>query len=308
MRYLFIGAILFGMATGTSYAHNNDSISTKQLDEVVVKANLSSTDAGGIYFIPSGRQKATAQNGIDLLRRMAIPQIKISLADDNVTTNTGEAVTIYINYTKASSEELEGLRTSDVRKVEYFYSPADQRFMGDRNVVNIIVQPHACGEIGIAVTANLLGGNLQLQLMPSQFFYKSTGYYNMDYNPSAFSCSAVYYTGNFYFSGFYEMKNRTMWSNSGTIYKDRSQLQISAGWSNSDLNIRIGLSNPFRTSWAASTKNFETHVYREHVTSYGTTAHFNLHCSVVYTFGYGKKVSRSNEVGEQSAPSSAILK
>ncbi len=695
MRFYFFCAILVWIGTGALYAQDSITISAKQLDEVVVKANLSRTDAGGVYFIPSIKQKSTAQNGVDLLRRMAIPQIKVSLADDNVTTNTGEAVAIYINYTKASAEELEGLRTTDVRKVEYFYSPSDQRFMGDRNVINIIVQPYVyggytklslgekfliglsstasvyskftykkmtydifvgsrnsnthhianqnesqyllsntettpswisriqtpensryaqnvlplsfraayskkgfqmkntiaftfqetphnvaegslkftpavfpsqdyfsenssrirtlsyngnfnfnlpnqyyltitpkatyghnnqnyyyssvenvisnlanednyaasvmalgrkiisdvhylflrgfggytnykvdysgatvasdrivesyggtsfqygyytqrisvdlllgvrgqrnttnsqtetevypfvnanigwapnqkhslnlafsyskepmnanlkspnilqenelmyyCGnpnlkyspnimvnlgynwipnswlqfspfsqffgifdryvpiynsyldgravlrqyendgdhyrnQIGVAVTANLLNGNLQLQVLPSQFFYKSTGYYNMNYNPFSFACSASYYLRNFYFSGYYEMKNRTLWTNSGTIYKDRSPLQFSAGWSKSDLNVRIGISNPFRTSWEASSKDFITPIYKEHVISYGTTAHFNFNFSVIYTLGYGKKVSRTNEVGEQSGASSAILK
>ena len=167
---------------------------------------------------------------------------------------------------------------------------------------------HYRTQIGVAVTANLLNGNLQLQVMPSQFLYKSTGYYDMNYNPFALSCSAIYYLGNFYFSGFYEMKNRTLWTNSGTIYKDRSQLQFSAGWSKSDLNVRIGISNPFRTSWISATKEFATPEYKEYAISYGTTAHFNLNFSVTYTFGYGKKVSRNNEVGEQSGASSAILK
>ncbi len=167
---------------------------------------------------------------------------------------------------------------------------------------------HYRTQIGVAVTANLLNGNLQLQIMPSQFLYKSTGYYDMTYNPFALSCSAIYYIGNFYFSGFYEMKNRTLWTNSGTIYKDRSQLQFSAGWSKSDLNIRIGISNPFRTSWVSATKEFATPIYKEFVTSFGTTAHFNLNFSVTYTFGYGKKVSRNNEVGEQQNSTSAILK
>ncbi len=695
MRLIPICAILVWMGTGASYAQAVDSISAKQLDEVVVNAKLNTTDASGVYFIPSSNQKNSAQNGIDLLRRMALPQIKVSLTDDNVTTNTGEVVTIYINYTKASAEELEGLKTSDVRKVEYFYSPSDQRFMGERNVVNIIVQPYVyggytklslaekffiglssiasvyskftyknmtydifigssnfnnhhnsiesnsqyllpnyennyfwinrlqqpensrfaknilpvsfrasyskkcfqmkntvaftfqdtphsyaegllyfspeiwqpqdytssssskvrtlsyngnfncnlpnqyyltitpkvsyshnnqnyryasdesiicniakedsysasvmamgrkifadvhylfirgfggysnykvnyfgstvftdrikesyaggsvqygyytdrisadmllgirgewnttdsqydteiypfvsanigwspnqkhslnlslsfskepmssnlkspnilkenemmyyCGnpnlknspnfivnlgynwipnnwlqispfvqffgifdryvpiyspymdgnailrkyendgnhyrtQIGVAVTANLLNGNLQLQVMPSQFLYKSTGYYKMQYNPFALSCSVIYYLGNYYVSGFYEMKNRTLWTNSGTIYKDRSQLQFSAGWSKSELNIRIGIVNPFRTSWIYSSKDLSSPVYKEHVTSYGTTAHFNLNFSITYTFGYGKRVTRNNEIGEQSNASSAILK
>lgn len=695
MRSKFIGTILIWISTGGLYAQEKDSISATQLDEVVIKANLNRTDAGGVYFIPSEKQKNSAQNGVDLLRRMSIPQIRINLADDKITTNTGEGVSIYINFTKASDEELEGLRTLDVRKVEYLYSPSDQRFMGEHNVINIIVQPYVyggytkfslgekffvglsnttsvyskftykrmtydafigsrnfnnhhianknesqyllnnvesahfeinrlqtpktsqyaqnilpisfraaysqegfqmkntvaftyqniphnitegvlnftpaifaskyyssegssqirtlsyngnfnfkfpnhyyltispkvtyghnnqhyhyssvesiinniaiednytasvivmgrrifadvhylflrgfggyshykvdyygttvssdrikesyggasfqygyytdrisadlllgirgertstnaefetevypfasanlgwspnqkhslnlavsyskepmnpnlkspnilqenkfmyyCGnpnlryspnimvnfgynwivndwlqvspfsqffgifdryvpiytsyldgravlrqyqnngshyrtQFGVGVTANFMNGNLQLQVMPSQFFYKSTGYYHMNYKPFTFSCSAIYYICNFYFSGFYEMKNRTLWSNSGTVYKDRSQLHLNGGWSKSNFNVRIGISNPFRTTWTSSSKALSTPLYKEHIISYGTTAHFNLNLSATYTFGYGKKVSRSNEVGEQAGVSSAILK
>lgn len=167
---------------------------------------------------------------------------------------------------------------------------------------------HYRTQVGVSVTANLLKGNLQLQIMPSQFIYRSTGYYNIDYKPFSFACSAIYYLNKFYFSGFYEMKNRALWSNSGIIYTERSQFQFSAGWSNSNLNVRIGISNPFRTSWMSATKEFVTPVYQEISTSYGTTAHFNVNLSVAYTMGYGKKVQRGNEVGEQSGTSSAILK
>ncbi len=694
MRTRMMSDILVWIGTGALHAQVNDTISANQLDEVVVLGNMNTTDAGGVYFIPSAKQKNTSQSGIDLLRRMTIPQIKVSLADDNVTTNTGEPVAIYINYTKASEEELEGLKTADVRKVEYFYSPSDQRFMGDRNVINIVVQPYAyggytklalgetcfiglastaslyskftyrkmtydiyvgsrnfnnkhtgtetvskfrlpdlstdtwitrcqvpddtryiqnkfpvsfraayssksfqmkntvaysiqdtprnagdgtllfsptvlpsetyssertsklkslsysgnfnfnlpnqyyltvtpkasyghnsqgyiyssgtssitnsasedtylfsamamgrkiiagvhylflrgfggytnytvdysgttestdrikevyggasfqygyytdhltadlligvrsehnttnsqsekevypfasanfgwspnrrhsinlslsfskepmsanlkspnvlqenellyyCGnsglkyspniminlgynwmpnswlqvspfsqffgiynrhvpvyapyldgaailrqyvndgnhfrtQIGFSATAKLLKGNLQLQVMPTQSFYTSTGYYDIKYNPFTFACSAIYYSGSFYYSAFYETKYRTLWSNSGTVFRDRSQLQFSAGWSNSDLNIRLGVKNPFRTSWVASTKDFVTPVYTEQSTNFSTAAHFNIALSVTYTFGYGKKVSRNNEVGDASNTSSAILK
>ena len=178
MKLFFICAILLWMRTGILYAQTNDSIAPRQLDEVIVKANLSRTDAGGVYFIPSSKQKNTAQNGIDLLRRMAIPQIKVSLADDNVTTNTGESISIYINYTKASAEELEGLRTSDVRKVEYYYSPSDQRFMGERNVVNIIVQPYIYG----GYTKLSLGEKFFIGLSSTASVYSKFTYKKMTYD------------------------------------------------------------------------------------------------------------------------------
>lgn len=691
----FCCAILLGISTVSLHAQKNDTTRYYHLDEVVVNAKSNIADAKGLYYIPSGQQKNSAQNGIDLLRRMAIPQIKVGLADDNVRTKAGKIVSIYINYTKASSEELEGLRTSDVRKVEYFFSPSDQRFMGDRNVINIIVQPYEYGgyskvslsekfliglssnaslyskftykkmtydlfvgsrnsnnhhngseivgeyllydinrvpvwiervqkpesmrfsqnllpvsfrasyskrgfqmkntigfsfqeipnnssdgilsfnpdilagksysnaknsrmnslsyngsfnfnfnnqyyltltpkasyvrnhqnycyassdnsitnnaeennhsfsmmamgrkiisdvhylfirvfgghthyavnytgstissdrinesyggasfqygyytnsltadfmvgircegnitdgnseteiypfasanfgwspngrhslnlgisyskepmnanlkspnvipenellyysgnpglryspnimvnlgynyspnnwlqispftqfygifdryvpkyssyldgqaiirryendgnhfriQIGIGATANLLDGRLQLQVAPSQFLYKSTGYYNMNYCPLTFSGSIVYYLDKFYLSGFYEMKNRTLWTNSGTIYKDKSQMQFSLGWSNSILNVRLGIANPFRSSWECATTEFHTPVYNERQTTSGTTTHCNINFSMTYTIGYGKKVRQGNEIGEQNNGTSAILR
>lgn len=167
---------------------------------------------------------------------------------------------------------------------------------------------HYRTQIGVALTANLLNGSLQIQLAPSQYFYKSTGYYDMSYRPFALSASIMYYWDKFYFSGYYEMKNRTLWTNSGTIYSDRSQAQISAGWSRSNINVRLGIVNPFRSSWRCSTKRFTTPVYNEKQIVYGTTAHCNINLTLTYTIGYGKKISRNNEVGEQQASSSAILR
>lgn len=97
MKQFLICALIFGMSAEASYAQTNDTIQSHQLEEVVVNAKLNATDAEGIYFIPTGTQKNSAQNGIDLLRRMAIPQIKVGLTDDKIKTNTGETVPIYIN-------------------------------------------------------------------------------------------------------------------------------------------------------------------------------------------------------------------
>ena len=65
------------------------------------------------------KQKNAAQNAIDLIKIMSIPQVRVNPINENVTDNFGSDVTVYINYLQASKEELTGLRTADVRKVEY---------------------------------------------------------------------------------------------------------------------------------------------------------------------------------------------
>lgn len=694
-KVIVILAVLAGK--GEAYAHTRDSLKVHELNEVVVEANYSTANANGIKVIPTARQKISAQNGIDLLRRMAIPQVKVALADNKVTTYAGDPVVIFINYLPASSDELEGLKTTDVRRVEYYYSPSDSRFLGERNVVNIIVQAYEYGgytklsayekcliglsslasvyskfsykrmtydlyigsdnrrnrhngtsvsedfrlignngegtvefqrnqiseaskftynsvpisfraayynekfqarntvgfvyqevpeaevegklaytpdlakdykystrsysrinsfsysgsfnlnlpgrsalslspkfnygntrrnysykttrinrpiinkagerayeasiiamgrkiykdvnyvflrafggfshydirysgsgpstdkiierymganlqygyytdkisadvlfgvrgernnanseitkcfypfanvnfgwspnqkdnlnfsfsyskepldanlksaniirqnelmyhtgnpllknapnimgnlsynwmpvpwmrispfiqhysvfdrvipvytpylegtailrkyvndgnhhrtQVGLWLTANLLDRSLQIQAGPSQMIYGSTGYYDIRYRPFVFSAAASYYLGNFYFSGYYEMRNRCLWTNSGTVFKDRGQLQISGGWSKSDLNIRIGISNPFRKSWRESCGAFNTRHYSQQTVKYGISAHQTVTFSLTYTIGYGKKVGRDNEIGAQSPGKSAIL-
>lgn len=48
--------------------------------------------------------------------------------------------------------------------------------------------------------------------------------------------------------------------------------------------------------------------YNEQQTIIGTSSHPRINFTATYTFGYGKKVQRGNEVGEQSGAASAILK
>ena len=92
------------------------------------------------------------------------------------------------------------------------------------------------------------------------------------------------------------------------IYKDRDFYQIIAGWSRANLNVRVGAMNLFRSDWLCATNILSTPLYSETRLVAGNNFHRRLNLSVTYTFGYGKKVQRGNEVGEQSGASSAIMK
>ena len=53
----------------------------------------------------------------------------------HISDNFGGEVSIFINYMQASKEEMEGLRTTDVRKVEYLEFPTDPRFRGQQVMI-----------------------------------------------------------------------------------------------------------------------------------------------------------------------------
>ena len=163
-------------------------------------------------------------------------------------------------------------------------------------------------QIGMSFNYKLLGGALQLVASPSISFYRMTGLFDISRSPFICNASATYYLGNFYFQASYQTRNLTVQGNRGVIYKDRDFYQILAGWSRANWNIRVSAMNLFRSDWLCATNILSTPLYSETRFVDGNNFHRRLNLSVTYTFGYGKKVQRGNEVGEQSNASSAIMK
>ena len=128
------------------------SVGTIIMPERAVALHEIKVDSDNIFlypdksiYLPSSRQKKASTDAIDLLRHMAIPRIVISPIDGEVKGNSGKAIALYINNMEASKEELLGLNTQDVRKVEYLEFPTDPRFHGAERVINFIVQEYEYG-------------------------------------------------------------------------------------------------------------------------------------------------------------------
>lgn len=123
----------------------SDSIKTQELDEVVVEASNQRTSSNVSTYIPKARQKDAAADAISLLSQMAIPQIEVDPISRAVKTASGQGVSIFIDYLPATSQDLQGMRTQDVKKVEYYLYPTDPRFQGARYVINFIMQKYEWG-------------------------------------------------------------------------------------------------------------------------------------------------------------------
>ena len=163
-------------------------------------------------------------------------------------------------------------------------------------------------QVGISFNYKLLNGNLQLAASPSVSFYRMTGQFDITRSPFNCNASASYYLGNFYFQTSYQTRNLTIQGNRGVIYKDRDFYQILAGWSHANWNIRVSAMNLFRNDWLTATNTLSTPLYSETRFFYGNNYHRRVNISVTYTIGYGKKVQRGNEAGEQQGAPSAIMK
>ncbi|MDE5881207.1 MAG: outer membrane beta-barrel family protein, partial [Muribaculaceae bacterium] len=163
-------------------------------------------------------------------------------------------------------------------------------------------------QLGLSFNLKLLDGNLQLAAQPSISIFRYKGYYDMKKNPFIVNASATYYIKQFFLQASFQSANKTIQGNQGVWYKTRDFYQLQAGWGNSNWNIRLSAINMFRGDWLAATQTLNAPLYSETVSQGGTYYHRRINISATYTFGYGKKVQRGNEVGEQSGASSAILK
>lgn len=117
----------------------------KDLQEITVKGDLQRLTAQTSTYSPTSKVKRASGNAIDLLQRMAIPQIMIDPVTREVTTSMKEKVDIFINSVKAEQSDIDGLQTAEVKAVEYIDYPSDPRFQGARHAINIIVHKYEFG-------------------------------------------------------------------------------------------------------------------------------------------------------------------
>ena len=262
-------------------------------------------NAFSAYFQFANNTPGIDQKASDLLRDNEVMYIT-----GNPSLDNSRHITFNINYTWLPSNVFN--MSAYGRYFELFdrfitaYEPFDnghallRTYINDGNYVQ--------SEIGIAATLNLFNKSLQLYVSPNQKFYRSTGVFDKSFYPFQVTAQATYYLKQWYFQAYYQSHQKMMFTGSPTTYRSRDFYALSAGWSNSDLNISLTAYNMFNSNWDTSDRYIQSPLYAEHRTTYGTNSHARLNLSVTYTFGYGKKVKRGNEVGKQSGVSSAIMK
>lgn len=116
-----------------------------KLNDVVATAEARYALSDHTVFVPSAREKRAARGGADLLQFMAIPSINVNPADNSISTLSGQDVATFIDYMRASADDLKSLRPEDVKKVEVYDYPADPRFEGARHAVNFIMAKYEYG-------------------------------------------------------------------------------------------------------------------------------------------------------------------
>lgn len=91
-------------------------------------------------------------------------------------------------------------------------------------------------------------------------------------------------------------------------YEAPNYHRLAIGWSDSNWNLRLTAANIFNKGWVSETERLQSEWYSPISSTYGPEFHGRINITATYTFGYGKKVTPGNEVGEQGSTSSAIIK
>lgn len=161
--------------------------------------------------------------------------------------------------------------------------------------------------VGVSFTLNLLKNSLTLQCSPTLSFYKSTGLYSASYNPFGLFSYATYYLKQFYFQGYYQTEVGEMDPMTSGRDKTRTNYGLTAGMSRSGWNISVSCQNIFNKGFRSFSSDDSMPLAKINSQSYMSYYGPAFNIRVTYTFGYGKKVQRGDEVGQQRVAGSAIM-
>ena len=121
-----------------------------------------------------------------------------------------------------------------------------------------------------------------------------------------FWISASYYLGNFRINAYFTPSSKSY----STWYdiKTPAYFYIGGSWSWKDLFIDVQFSIPFRKSHIALWKDFNSAAYSFRSISRSPGYHQLANITVSWSFSYGKKLNRDDEVGKLGEAKSIILK
>ncbi len=146
------------------------------LGSVTVEAANAQLYSDKSIYRPSETQKNASMSGSDLLNHMAIPQLGI-ISGNSIVTNGGKPVAVFIDYLPATEKDLQTMRVSDVRRVEYLEYPSDPRLQGSAYVVNFIMQQYEYGGYAkLYGTGSFLNGHTEQGIANVRMQYKRMTY------------------------------------------------------------------------------------------------------------------------------------
>lgn len=114
-----------------------DTIATKELQEVVIQAPKVIRKADMDVFYPSKSAIENSKNGMQIVTNLMIPSITVNEVFNTITT-AGKSIQVRINGREATIEQIKDLLPETVKRVEWIDNPG-LRYDGATAVLNFIV-------------------------------------------------------------------------------------------------------------------------------------------------------------------------
>lgn len=137
--------IIFCVIFCNLYVKSDDSIPTRQLDEVTVVRERGWIEKGVVNFIPSKAEKRLSNSPATLIKSMHLPFLKEK--DGSIVNISGEAVTVFINGEKADDIDIATFYPKEVKRVQYIEHPSDPGYEGVKVAVNFIMPEYKVGGV-----------------------------------------------------------------------------------------------------------------------------------------------------------------
>lgn len=153
MKLLLTTWLLFLTAIVIAAQESADSISNRQLQEIVVQAPKVIRKADMDVYYPSKSAVDNSKNGMQLLNNLMIPALTVADALDQIQA-AGQTVQVRINGRESSINQVRSLLPETIKRVEWIDNPG-LRYKGANYVLNFIV------------TNPTLGGSLQAEAEPA---------------------------------------------------------------------------------------------------------------------------------------------
>jgi len=296
-----------------------DSLPAQQLQELVVEGRTQRVVDHGVEYIPDKRTKKQAIDATNLLQLMSIPQLIVSPNSTNVKTVAGKDVAMFIDYRAATQEDLKGLRTEDVLRVEVLQYPDDPRFESKPYVVNYVMRQYEWGGYtklflqGQELNVDYLGGSIYSKFVYKKWTFDANVWGNISYNDRKYSgvTSETFRDFNYYGQYIKELKRTTT---SGLDSRRQSNSQwysLRATYNSENAFVRHTVSfnrNALPSDWSRSRVEFSDNLLSSSEATQSEDYQYFYPCvngnyffilpkgnslSVNWTFGYGynKRVS-----------------
>lgn len=151
------------------------------------------------------------------------------------------------------------------------------------------------------------GDKISLAVQPRISFLHLTGAYHHNYAPFHIESYGNYNFGNFS-AGFYLHANKVSVDLMNDNYaKQVLYHQFSIRWGKNGFTAHLALCNPFRNSYKFVTSEINTPLFSSYEQRYSNQYNRSVLLELTYTFGYGKKIERGNELNKLGGGSSAVM-